>query len=107
MAEKYKETAVVVSQEQIADGIYGMWLQTEQIARAAKPGQFISVYCHSAEKLLPRPISLCEIDREQGLSAGERRGKNLFPDRRRDRNSADGAACKGVKRRKAGCSRIS
>ena len=66
MAEKYKETAVVVSQEQIADGIYGMWLQTEQIARAAKPGQFISVYCHSAEKLLPRPISLCEIDREQG-----------------------------------------
>lgn len=66
MAEKYKETAVVVSQEQIADGIYSMWLQTEQIAGAAKPGQFISVYCRSAEKLLPRPISLCEIDRKQG-----------------------------------------
>lgn len=66
MAEKYKETAVVISQNQIADGIYSMWLQTERIAGAAKPGQFVSIYCHSAEKLLPRPISLCEIDREQG-----------------------------------------
>ena len=66
MAEKFKETATVVSQEQIGTQIYSMWLQTEQIAKAAKPGQFISVYCKSQDKMLPRPISLCEIDRENG-----------------------------------------
>ena len=44
MAEKKKCMAVIVSQSKISEGIYSMWLQTEQIARAAKPGQFISVY---------------------------------------------------------------
>lgn len=66
MAEKYRETARVLSQECIGEQIYSMWIQTDQIAQAAKPGQFISVYCRAAEKLLPRPISLCEIDREGG-----------------------------------------
>ena len=40
---KQKENAVVASQEQLADGIYSMWIQT-QAADTAKPGQFISVY---------------------------------------------------------------
>ncbi|MGI6095551.1 MAG: dihydroorotate dehydrogenase electron transfer subunit [Lachnospiraceae bacterium] len=66
MAEKRKETAVVVSQEKIASDVYSMWLQTEEIAKLAKPGQFISLYCRDGSRLLPRPISLCEIDREKG-----------------------------------------
>ncbi len=66
MAEKFRESARVISQEQISDQIFSMWIQTEQIAAAAKPGQFISVYSRSADKMLPRPISLCEIDRENG-----------------------------------------
>jgi dihydroorotate dehydrogenase electron transfer subunit len=41
-----------------------MWLQTEKIAGLAKPGQFISVYCKDESHLLPRPISICEIDKE-------------------------------------------
>lgn len=65
MAEKQKEAAVVVSQEQLADGIYSLWLQTEA-AQSAKPGQFISMYTNDGSKLLPRPISICEIDREGG-----------------------------------------
>lgn len=65
MAERQKETAVVVSQEQLADGIYSLWLQTEA-AQSAKPGQFISMYTNDGSKLLPRPISICEIDREAG-----------------------------------------
>ena len=28
MAEREKETAVVVSQEELAEGIFSMWLQT-------------------------------------------------------------------------------
>lgn len=66
MAEKFRESAQVISQEQLADQIFSMWIQTEQIAEAAKPGQFISVYSRAADKMLPRPISLCEIDRENG-----------------------------------------
>ena len=64
MAEKFKETARVISQESLGGQIYSMWIQTEQIAAAAKPGQFVSVYCKNEAKLLPRPISICEIDKE-------------------------------------------
>ena len=62
---KQKENAVVHSQEQLADGIYSMWINTEA-AKDAKPGQFISVYSNDDSKLLPRPISICEIDKENG-----------------------------------------
>lgn len=65
MSCKRKETAVVVSQEQLANGIYSIWLQTEEIAKMAVPGQFISMYTNDGSKLLPRPISLCEIDKEK------------------------------------------
>ena len=62
---KQKEQAVVASQEQLADGIFSMWIQTEA-AETAVPGQFISMYTNDGSKLLPRPISICEIDRENG-----------------------------------------
>lgn len=62
---KQKENAVVHSQEQLADGIYSMWINTEA-AKDAKPGQFISMYTIDGSKLPPRPISICEIDKENG-----------------------------------------
>ncbi len=65
MADRKKETALVVSQEEIAAGIFSMWLRTEAAA-SAKPGQFISMYTNDGTKLLPRPISICEIDKEKG-----------------------------------------
>lgn len=65
MAERSKETAVVVSQEEIAEGVFSMWLETKA-AEDAKPGQFISMYTNDGSKLLPRPISICEIDKENG-----------------------------------------
>ncbi len=64
--EKVKLSATVVSQEALTEDIYSMWIQADEIAAAAKAGQFISVYTKDAGKLLPRPISLCEIDKEQG-----------------------------------------
>ena len=60
-----KEQVQIISQEQLAEGIFSMWIQTEA-AKAAKPGQFISMYTNDGTKLLPRPISICEIDREGG-----------------------------------------
>lgn len=65
MADRKKENAVVVSQEQLSNGIFSMWLQTEAAA-SAKPGQFISMYTNDGTKLLPRPISICEINKEAG-----------------------------------------
>lgn len=63
---KKKERAVVLSQECIATDIYSMWIETPDIAAEAIPGQFITLYTKDADKLLPRPISLCEIDKENG-----------------------------------------
>lgn len=60
---KFEETARVVSQLKLADGIFDLTLKTEQIAKNAVAGQFVSVYCNDKTKLLPRPISLCGIDR--------------------------------------------
>ena len=60
-----KEKAVVVSQEYIGTGIYSMVIKTKA-ADSAVAGQFVSIYCKDKTKLLPRPISICEIDKENG-----------------------------------------
>lgn len=62
---KKKEYAVVISQERIAQDIYSMWIKTEA-ASEARPGQFISMYPNDGSRLLPRPISICEIDKRAG-----------------------------------------
>lgn len=64
--QKKKVTAVVRSQKEIAPGIYDMWLETA-LAEGAKPGQFVCLYPKNKSTLLPRPISICETDRENGL----------------------------------------
>lgn len=66
MAEKYQENALVLEQKEIASGIYRLVVQTKEIAAHAKAGQFVSVYSNDASRLLPRPISLCEIDPKKG-----------------------------------------
>ena len=57
---KIKETAQVIAQEKLCDGIYSMLIRTK-IAKEARCGQFISVYTKDSSRLLPRPISICEI----------------------------------------------
>ena len=64
MARKKKTTVTVVSQKQIAEQIYDLWLETE-LAQEAHAGQFVAVYPHNAATLLPRPISICEVDRDR------------------------------------------
>lgn len=67
MADKWKERAEVVSQKEIAPGVWDLLLRTEHIASAARPGQFVSLYTDDASRLLPRPISLCQIDSKKGI----------------------------------------
>lgn len=63
---KLKMKSTVIEKKMIADGICSMWLDAKEIAVQAKPGQFISVYSNDKSRVLPRPISICEIDREKG-----------------------------------------
>ena len=39
-----KETAVVYSQEELAPGIFSMWITT-RAAKEARPGQFAPAHC--------------------------------------------------------------
>ena len=60
--KKIKKEAIVLSQKPLAEGIYDMWLKTP-IAETAQCGQFVGVYPDNKATLLPRPISICEVDR--------------------------------------------
>lgn len=66
MSKPVKKAAVIVEKQQLIDGIYSIWLEEESIAKVAKAGQFVSVYVDSKDHLLPRPISICEVDQEEG-----------------------------------------
>ncbi len=58
---KRKEISVIVSQKEIATGIFDIRLRTP-MAKEAKPGQFVGVYPKDKSRLLSRPISICEAD---------------------------------------------
>ncbi|MBQ7148460.1 MAG: dihydroorotate dehydrogenase electron transfer subunit [Pseudobutyrivibrio sp.] len=62
---KVKETAKVVGQVQLAQGIFALILETK-IVDYAVPGQFINIFSNDGSKLLPRPISICEINKDYG-----------------------------------------
>ncbi|MCM1496931.1 MAG: dihydroorotate dehydrogenase electron transfer subunit [Clostridium sp.] len=61
-----KVAARVKRQEQIATDIYSLVLEVPEIAEQAGAGQFVSLYSGDGANLLPRPISLCEINRTEG-----------------------------------------
>ena len=68
MAEEKKCRAYIASQHIVTDSIYSMWLEFPEdynVAAKAVPGQFISMYSRDGSRLLPRPISICEINAEE------------------------------------------
>lgn len=66
MAKK-QMLAEITEMTQMTDDIFSMWIQVGEMAKEALPGQFVSLYCNNQDHLLPRPISICEIDKEKGL----------------------------------------
>ncbi len=62
--KKRKEIATVYSQDNLGEDIFDMWVSSK-LAKNAKAGQFLSIYPQDASKLLPRPISICEIDKKK------------------------------------------
>ena len=61
---KEKVTAKVIFQQEIAENIFDMWIETD-LAKEAHPGQFIGVFPKNKSTILPRPISICEINEEK------------------------------------------
>lgn len=61
---KEKVTVRVISQTEIANNIFDMWIETG-LAKEAHPGQFIGVYPKNKSTILPRPISICEVNEEK------------------------------------------
>ncbi|MBR1622566.1 MAG: dihydroorotate dehydrogenase electron transfer subunit [Pseudobutyrivibrio sp.] len=62
---KVKETARVLAQTKLAEGVFSMVLETKA-SQLALPGQFINIFSNNESNLLPRPISICEIDKAAG-----------------------------------------
>ena len=62
MAGSFRENVSIISQKKIASDVYSMWIKTDNIAKNSRAGQFIAVYSNDGSRLLPRPISICEID---------------------------------------------
>ena len=64
--DKLKMTAKVIRQDEIAYEIYSLLISAKEIADIVKPGQFVNLYSADKSRLLPRPISICEIDKASG-----------------------------------------
>ncbi|MBP5304518.1 MAG: dihydroorotate dehydrogenase electron transfer subunit [Lachnospiraceae bacterium] len=56
----------VLENKEIAKDIFDMRIEAKDIAKEAKCGQFVALYSKDKSRMLPRPISLCGIDREKG-----------------------------------------
>ena len=61
-----REPYPIVSNEKLAYNVFELVVSCPGIASEARPGQFVNLYCRHEGRLLPRPISICEVGREQG-----------------------------------------
>lgn len=61
------ENAVVIENKKVASNIYDMFLKSDNIAKESVCGQFIEMYVDNGVNILPRPISICEINASEGI----------------------------------------
>ena len=58
--------AEIIKQDHLVDDIYSMYIKNKELTENAHSGQFVSLYSRDSSRLLPRPISICEIDKKAG-----------------------------------------
>lgn len=63
----FNDRVSIIRQEALDAQIYRLTLKAPEIAQKALPGQFVNVYSDDKSKLLPRPISICDVDPQEGL----------------------------------------
>jgi dihydroorotate dehydrogenase electron transfer subunit len=69
------ERAVVLSQKELYEDTYLMWLSCPPVAKGASPGRFLMVHCGEAyDPILPRPMSFHRFRQ----TAGERQFAILY-----------------------------
>ena len=61
--KKHLEQSEIISQSELAENIFLLTLHSPLIIEKAAPGQFVMVYLDRGELLLPRPISICWVDK--------------------------------------------
>lgn len=61
---KYSQCSILYNKE-IATNIYDMKVKFGDKIPRTRPGQFAEIYVGKGEHLLPRPISLCQVDEEE------------------------------------------
>ena len=54
----------IVRKKELNPTVTLMEVEAPLVAAKAQAGQFIGVYCRDGSRILPRPISICEIDKE-------------------------------------------
>ena len=64
---KQIESCEVLSIKEISKDIFDIRVKADQVVRDAKPGQFVTLYTEDPSKLLPRPMSICGLDKENGI----------------------------------------
>ena len=58
----YREKVSVISNNSLTEDIFDLRIKTKDISGKVVPGQFINIYCKDNSRLLPRPISICEVN---------------------------------------------
>lgn len=62
---KKRVLAEVTINKEIAPGIFDLWMEPTQGLEEINPGQFIGVYLRNENLLLPRPLSICEVNADR------------------------------------------
>ena len=61
-----KDNIKIIENIALTDDVFSIWLEAPSIANEARPGQFLNLFSRNHSMLLPRPISICEIDKHGG-----------------------------------------
>ncbi len=63
---KFIEEGRVLSNTELSSGVFDMRIFAPKISEAAAPGQFVMVYTGVEKQMLPRPISVCDVNKKSG-----------------------------------------
>ncbi|MBO4863357.1 MAG: dihydroorotate dehydrogenase electron transfer subunit [Eubacterium sp.] len=62
-----KVDAKIIDQIHLIEDIYSLTIECPEIVKDAHSGQFVNLYTNDPSKLLPRPISICDLDKKNGF----------------------------------------
>lgn len=63
---KKVEDAIVLKNVSVSSNIFDMTIKAPAVAENASAGQFVEIYTGNGVNILPRPISICEINKAEG-----------------------------------------